>query len=96
MKNDQIADVFEELANLLEIQEANPFRVRAYRNAARTISSNAESMSSLVETGEDLTQFSGIGKDLARQIAEVVSTGQHPTLMELREELRGAGIPARE
>ncbi|MEZ6125991.1 MAG: DNA polymerase/3'-5' exonuclease PolX [Planctomycetaceae bacterium] len=87
MKNDEIASVFELLADLLEIQEANPFRVRAYRSAARTISSTAESMAAMVETGQDLTQFSGIGKDLAKQIAEVVSTGEHQQLTELRQQV---------
>lgn len=84
MKNDQIAATFELLADLLEIQEANPFRVRAYRNAARTVSSTAESFAELVEQDKDLTEFSGIGKDLARQIADIVNTGQHPKLTELR------------
>ena len=87
MKNDQIGAVFEELADLLEIQQANPFRVRAYRNAARTISSTAESMAAMVSDGEDLTQFSGIGKDLAKQIAEVVTTGKHEQLSELKQEV---------
>ncbi|MCA9047101.1 MAG: DNA polymerase/3'-5' exonuclease PolX [Planctomycetaceae bacterium] len=87
MKNDQIAAVFEQLADLLEIQNANPFRIRAYRNAARTVSSTAESFSSLVEAGADLTEYSGIGKDLAKQIADIVHTGQHPLLSELREQV---------
>ena len=67
MKNEFIAVQFELLADLLEIQGANPFRIRAYRNAARTISSTAESLSDLVANGTDLTQFSGIGKDLGAQ-----------------------------
>jgi DNA polymerase (family X) len=87
MKNDQIAAIFTELADLLEIQEANPFRVRAYRSASRTISSTAESMQTLLEDGKDLTQFQGIGKDLARQIAEVIQTGQHEQLNELRNQV---------
>lgn len=87
MKNDQIAAVFADLADLLEIQQANAFRVRAYRNASRTISSTAESMASMVAADEDLTQFSGIGKDLAKQIAEVVTTGKHSKLVELREQV---------
>lgn len=87
MKNDQIAAMFTELADLLEIQEANPFRVRAYRSASRTISSTAESMQTLLEDGKDLTQFQGIGKDLARQIADIVNTGQHEQLNELRSEV---------
>ncbi|MEO2015986.1 MAG: DNA polymerase/3'-5' exonuclease PolX [Fuerstiella sp.] len=87
MKNDQIAAVFAQLSDLLEIQEANPFRVRAYRSAGRTISSTAESFAALVEEGADLTRFSGIGKDLAKQIVEVVTTGQHSQLAELKEEV---------
>ena len=87
MKNDQIAAVFSQLADLLEIQEANPFRVRAYRNASRTISSTAESFASLVSDEQDLTQFKGIGKDLARQIEEVVTTGDHAQLAELKQEV---------
>ena len=55
--NADIAGIFSEMADLLEIQGANPFRVRAYRNAARTISSTAESLSDLVASGQDLTQF---------------------------------------
>ena len=87
MRNDQIAGVFEELADLLEIQEANPFRVRAYRSASRTISSTSESIAALVEAEEDLTKFSGIGKDLARQITDVVRSGQHAQLTELKAEV---------
>lgn len=87
MTNEQIAAVFSELADLLEIQQANAFRVRAYRSAARTISSTADSMASLVEADSDLTQFAGIGKDLARQIVEVVRTGKHEKLVELRKEV---------
>lgn len=87
MKNDQIAAVFSQLADLLEIREANPFRVRAYRNASRMIGSTAESFETLVKDEADLTQFSGIGKDLAKQIVEVVETGQHEQLTELKKEV---------
>ncbi len=73
MKNEFIAAQFELLADLLEIQGANPFRIRAYRNAARTISSTADALSDMVRDSQDLTQFDGIGKDLARQIAEIVT-----------------------
>ncbi|MCR9201723.1 MAG: DNA polymerase/3'-5' exonuclease PolX [Planctomycetaceae bacterium] len=87
MKNDQIGAVFGQLADLLEIQEANPFRVRAYRNASRTISSTAESFATLVAEGGDLTAFKGIGKDLAKQIEQIVTTGDHEQLAELKEEI---------
>ncbi len=87
MKNDQIAECFELLADLLEIQGANAFRVRAYRNAARTISSTAESISDFSTQGGDLTEFAGIGRDLAKQIQEIVSTGQHAQLEELKKQV---------
>lgn len=89
MKNEFIAVQFELLADLLEIQGANPFRIRAYRNAARTISSTSESLSDLVAEKQDLTQFAGIGKDLAKQIEEITTKGQHSALEELRKRIPG-------
>ncbi len=89
MKNDTIASHFELLADLLEIQGANPFRIRAYRNGARTISSTSESLDDMVRSGTDLTELTGIGKDLARQITEIVTTGQHAALEELRKVIPG-------
>jgi DNA polymerase (family 10) len=87
MKNDTIASQFELLSDLLEIQGANPFRVRAYRNAARTISSTAESLADMVAEGKDLTELPGIGKDLARQIQEIITTSQHEGLEALKKEV---------
>ena len=85
MTNEQIARVFEQLVDLLEIEGANPFRLRAYRNAARTIRSTANSFAAMVDDNTDLTEFSGIGKDLAEQIVQVTRTGRHPRLIELQE-----------
>lgn len=87
MKNEQIAQCFELLADLLEIQGANPFRIRAYRNAARTISSTAQSLADLVASQQDLTSLEGIGKDLAAQIREIITTGHHTQLEELQEQI---------
>ncbi|MGB4741355.1 MAG: helix-hairpin-helix domain-containing protein, partial [Fuerstiella sp.] len=53
MKNEQIGAIFDQLADLLEITEANPFRVRAYRSASRTISTTSESFESMVKDGTD-------------------------------------------
>ncbi len=89
MKNEVIASHFELLADLLEIQGANPFRIRAYRNGARTISSTSESLEEMVRAEKDLTELTGIGKDLARQIHEIVTTGQHVALESLRKEIPG-------
>lgn len=73
--NSDVAEIFEKVADLLEIEGANQFRVRAYRDAARTIRSLSRSLSDLVEEGEDLTELSGIGDDLAGKIQEIVETG---------------------
>ncbi len=85
MQNAVIAALFDELADLLELQGANPFRVRAYRNAARTIENSAEPIADLVaQPNHDLTQLEGIGKDLAEKLETLVATGRFPQLEELR------------
>lgn len=77
MQNPDIARLFDEVADLLEIQDANPFRVRAYRNAARTIRDFPEPLAELVREGaKDLTDIPGIGDDLAEKIAEIVASGE--------------------
>ncbi|MEJ2091099.1 MAG: DNA polymerase/3'-5' exonuclease PolX [Syntrophobacterales bacterium] len=81
--NRDIAEIFNKVADLLEIEGANQFRVRAYRNAARTIGDLPQSAADLVEKGEDLSKLSGIGQDLAGKIAEIVETGELGQLKEL-------------
>jgi len=78
--NTEIADMFERLADLLEIREDNPFRIRAYRNAARVIRAHPRSMAELIESGTDLAELPGIGKDLAGKITTIVRTGKLPLL----------------
>ncbi|HSJ80256.1 MAG TPA: DNA polymerase/3'-5' exonuclease PolX [Thiobacillus sp.] len=85
--NADIAAVFEEIADRLEIQGANPFRIRAYRNAARTLGELPQSARSLLEKGEDLTRLPGIGADLAEKIREIVMTGRCSLLERLRRDL---------
>ena len=88
MQNQQIAALFEELADLLEIQGANAFRVRAYRNAARTLENLSESAAEIMaSSGRQLTDLEGIGKDLAAKIETIVQTGALPQLDELRAEI---------
>jgi len=82
--NTEIADMFEQLADLLEIREENPFRIRAYRNAARVIRGHARSMAELVDAGADLAELPGIGADLAGKIATIVHSGKLPLLDQLR------------
>jgi DNA polymerase (family 10) len=85
--NADIAAIFEEIANLLEIEGANPFRIRAYRNAARTIGELSTEAYAMVEKDEDLTRFPGIGHDLSEKIKEIISTGHCALLDRLRTEL---------
>lgn len=69
--NADIAAMFEEIANLLEIEAANPFRIRAYRNAARIIGDLSTEAYAMAEKNEDLTRFPGIGHDLSAKINEI-------------------------
>ena len=85
--NADIAALFEEIADRLEIQGANPFRIRAYRNAARTLGELPQEARTLLEQGEDLTRLPGIGDDLAAKIHEIVTTGRCSLLDRLRKEL---------
>ena len=90
MQNPDIARLFDEVADLLEIQDANPFRVRAYRNAARTIRDFPEPIAERVRSGlKNLTDIPGIGEDLAEKITDIVTTGELP----LRKQL-AAKLPA--
>lgn len=85
--NADIAAMFEEIANLLEIEAANPFRIRAYRNAARTIGDLSTEAYAMAEKNQDLTRFPGIGHDLSAKINEIISTGHCTLLDRLRTEL---------
>jgi DNA polymerase (family 10) len=87
MENVEIAAVLKEVADLLEIQDANPFRVRAYRNAVRTVQTQAIPLRKLVADGADLTELPAIGKEMARHIEELVQTGQATVLQELTEQV---------
>jgi DNA polymerase (family 10) len=89
VQNAEIADRFEHLADLLELEGANVFRVRAYRNAARFIRGHPRSMAELLDEGADLAELPGIGADLAGKIATLVRTGRLPLL-----EKMAARIPA--
>ena len=88
MQNSEVARYFEDLADLLEIDGANPFRIRAYRNAARTIEDLPASVESLAAEGrEALMELPGIGEDLAKKIIVIVETGRLPQLDELQEKI---------
>jgi len=85
--NATIAAIFDEIADLLDIQGANPFRVRAYRNAARTIGELGTDLKTLAERGTALTDIPGIGEDLSNKIREILGTGKCQFLERLRKEV---------
>jgi len=86
MENLDIARELTALADLLEIQGANPFRIRAYRNAVNTVAGISRSLPEMVEAGEDLTQFPGIGESVAAHIVELVQTGSITRLREIEQQ----------
>ena len=88
MTNSRIADIFDEIADLLEFQGSNPFRVRAYRNGARLIRDLPEPLAVvLADDSRKLTDLEGIGKDLAEKIQTLVETGQLRQHQELLEQV---------
>jgi DNA polymerase (family 10) len=86
MENLDIARTLEELADLLEIQGANPFRIRAYRNAVNTVESLTRPIQNMVDDGEDLTQLPGVGKDIAGHVGELLRTGRITRMEEVAAE----------
>ncbi|NIP57278.1 MAG: DNA polymerase III, partial [Gemmatimonadetes bacterium] len=87
MENVEIARVLAEVADLLEIQGANPFRVRAYRNAVRTIEGLTRPLSEMVAEEEDLTELPAVGEDIAGYIEELIETGELELLKEIHDEM---------
>lgn len=90
MDNADVARILEDVADLLEIQAENPFRIRAYRRAARTIETLGQPVAAVALGGKEaLTELPGIGDDLAGKIVEILDTGD----LALRTQLAGA-VPA--
>jgi len=87
MQNPDIARAFDEVADLLEIKDENPFRIRAYRNASRAIRDFPDPVADWVRAGRDLTEIPGIGEDLAEKIADLVKTGELPLRKQLLAKL---------
>jgi DNA polymerase (family 10) len=84
MQNAEIARLLGDVADLLEISAANPFKVRAYRNAARTVADHPDPIAELVTAGEfDLTDLPGIGGGIAKEIHALIETGTLPQRQQL-------------
>jgi DNA polymerase (family X) len=82
--NADIARCFDEIADLLELADENPFRVRAYRNAARIVSELRLDVAQTLAEGRELPKLPGIGEDLAGKMGEIAASGSCKLLTQLR------------
>jgi DNA polymerase (family 10) len=88
MTNAEISSIFDQIADLLEFQGANAFRVRAYRNAAYAIRALPEQVAKIAgDPDRKLTDIAGIGKDLANSIMTLLATRRLPLLEELQAQI---------
>ena len=84
--NAEIGAVFDEIADWLELDSENPFRIRAYRNAARTVTAWPDRLADWNPDERPLCGLPGIGEDLAAKITEIAGTGTCALLRKLRKE----------
>ena len=91
MHNADIARAFDEIADLLELRDENPFRVRAYRNAARVVGELRVDVAAALAEGRELPKLPGIGEDLLGKMREIAATGSCKLLEQLRRKFP-AGI----
>jgi DNA polymerase (family X) len=87
VQNKEITDKLNQVADLLDIKGENEFRVRAYRNAVRTISGLSKSLADMVNNNEDISSLPDIGDSIAKKIEEIVETGNLKQLNKLKKEI---------
>ena len=87
MKNRELADLFEKMANVLEFKGENPFKISAYRRASRIIGDLTQDIGEIAEQGE-LRNIPGIGEGMAEKIVEYLKTGKISKFEEARK-----GVP---
>ena len=85
--NEEIAELFEQLGMMLEMQGDTVFKIRAYQRAARTIEGLSFSLAQAVADGQKLTAIPGVGKAISEKIQELVTTGQVQTYERVKAEL---------
>jgi DNA polymerase (family X) len=90
VQNFEIANILIKLADLLEIEGADVFRVRAYREAAEIVENQSRSIADMVAAGEDLSSLAGIGKSMAEKIEEIANTGRLSQLEEQQKKTPGS------
>jgi DNA polymerase (family 10) len=76
MKNSEVAKVFQDIADLLELKGENVFKIRAYQKAARAIEYYPRELKIMIDDGEDLHNIPGVGEAIAKKATELVTTGQ--------------------
>jgi len=86
MKNKEVAEIFRQIAEILEIQNENPFRIRAYLKAAQSVESLSQDIAEAAQKNQ-LEKIPGIGKDLAQKINEIVKTGKLKFYKQLRNKI---------
>ena len=86
MKNSEIARVFQDMADLLELKEDNIFKIRAYRRAAQVIEHLPKEMAIMLEQGEDFQEIPGVGKAIAEKSSELIRTGKLKVYEDLKAE----------
>ena len=86
--NKEIAELFDDMASLLETKGDSIFKIRAYRRAARIIEELPTPLDQAIEDGVDLMSIPGIGKAISNKIKEMVATGKVTTYERLKGELQ--------
>jgi DNA polymerase (family 10) len=76
MKNSEVAKVFQDIADLLELKGENAFKIRAYQKAARAIEFHPREMEAMLGEGEDLRTIPGVGEAIAKKTTELITTGR--------------------
>jgi DNA polymerase (family 10) len=86
MSNPEIAEIFRRLANLMELREDNPFKIRAYRTAADTIEDAGTPLAEMLSAGGParLRELPGIGEAISRKIADLLATGTFKAYEEIK------------
>ncbi|HTT13528.1 MAG TPA: DNA polymerase/3'-5' exonuclease PolX [Burkholderiaceae bacterium] len=87
MTNADIAAAFDQMADLLDLRNANPFRVRAYRNASRVVGGLKIDLAALIDADKELPKLPGIGADLEEKIRQLATSGHLPELDRLRKQV---------
>src|SRR6056297_2665971 len=92
MENARIAQVFDEIGDLLELKGDNPFRVRSYRNAAQAVRGLSQRIEDMAAEGEDLKSIPDVGESIAKKIGEILDTGSCRKLETLHKQIPD-GLP---